>query len=884
MGNPVIFLIMIAEEFSQNILPFPILYVGTALKKAGYEVIIRHISEEQIDLTVDEICDSKPIMVGFSVLTGLATLKSALMSQKIKDRVDIPVVWGGVHPSLLPEQCVSERYVDFVVIGEAEESAVELANSLNNKIDFSKIAGLAFKDICGNVFINRGERHPVDFEKYGIDYSLIHIDKYITNEEITVGGKKIKVRSLGYCASRGCPHNCAFCYNLKFNRRRWRAPSAEFVIADILRLKKEYGITKIHFWDDNFFVDQDRAFKILSGIDLYSGIDLRIDYITAEIAQRLVKLKVVFLIFGVESGSDRLLTLMNKGFERESIIKVSKILGELHIDALYSAILSLPTEKKEELDQTVDMLLEIKRYHKEATFTVGMYLPYPGTDMYELAKKEGFIPPAKTKDWNELDRWRNIAPIPWADKKVCLHIRHLFYFLSSKSGIVKFWAFQRLKHKILRFSLDIKLHILMSLLAHKLRALYGCISIPDSKNSLKGRIYRYLCVKSIFFINSISCLRRDRSIDDVKNVKKILIIHPQMAGDNVVLTPAIRNLAIKFKHSEIYLLTKKYSAGILHGNPYIKDFIYYEDKAVSGYVEWFKLIARLRRERFDLTIDTQVQFSNMRRSLLPFLTGAHYRLGYVRSKGFRGVLNTHESKLNTAEHGARHFMDLVKALSVEIVNDHFEVYYTKKDDDMVSEILRSCGISEDDIIIGIHAGNVDKVKLWRADRFASLADRLSNEFNARIIFTGGAEDIPYINLITKELKCSYSVLAGRFTFPQFAALIARMDLLVSIDTVSVHIAAATNTPTVGIYGKTYVYRWLPWNKQKQMFVTGYHRCAACWLGNYFDIIVPTSVGSNVCNYNFSCIRNISVEDVLKASEVLLMQHGGKAEQSAPRNA
>jgi radical SAM superfamily enzyme YgiQ (UPF0313 family) len=424
--NKTIFLVMISEEFSISILPFPLLYVGSALKKAGYEVLIRHIKPDQMSLTVDEIVDVEPLMVGFSVLTGFPTLRSAIMSEKIKERCDTSVVWGGVHPSLLPEQCASEKYIDYVVIGEGEVAAVELANALSVNSSLARIPGLAYKDHTGKVLINECPDLHINLEQYKLDFSLIHLEKYISEEDVIFQDKPLRVRSLGYCASRGCPYSCSFCYNQKFNKRKWRAPSEEFVINDINALKSKYGITKVHFWDDNFFVDHKRAYSILKAIDLVSGLDLRIDYINNDVARRLKELKVISLIFGVESGSNRMLNLMNKGFSVEQVIEAAKILGKLRMDTLYSAIFGLPTETKEEFNQTIEMLLEIKKWHKEATFTVGMYLPYPGTQMYDLAIKGGFKPPERTSDWNVIDRWRNSATLPWIDKKVCLNLRHLF--------------------------------------------------------------------------------------------------------------------------------------------------------------------------------------------------------------------------------------------------------------------------------------------------------------------------------------------------------------------------------------------------------------------------------------------------------------------------
>ena len=124
------------------------------------------------------------------------------------------------------------------------------------------------------------------------------------------------------------------------------------------------------------------------------------------------------------------------------------------------------------------------------------------------------------------------------------------------------------------------------------------------------------------------------------------------------------------------------------------------------------------------------------------------------------------------------------------------------------------------------------------------------------------------------------ILAGKTNFPQLAALIARLDLLVSIDTVAIHIAAATNTPTVGIYGKTYIYKWTPWNKDKQTIITHYHYCGACWLGDYYDRIVPTHTKTNICRKDNICIKGISAQEVIAAAKNLLAAHSKRTEKLA----
>jgi radical SAM superfamily enzyme YgiQ (UPF0313 family) len=175
------------------------------------------------------------------------------------------------------------------------------------------------------------------------------------------------------------------------------------------------------------------------------------------------------MLIGAESGSNRILELVNKDFTVEDMLKRIKYLAKHDISALYSFILGYPTETPEEIHKTIDLMLEIFDIHKSASFTLGAYLPYPGTELYNLCIDKGFKPPDNTKDWNMLDRWRNTVNLPWMDKKIALNLRHLFAFLNFDIPFVRKWAKYRLKNKKIKFDLDIKLIIRLNELINKFK-------------------------------------------------------------------------------------------------------------------------------------------------------------------------------------------------------------------------------------------------------------------------------------------------------------------------------------------------------------------------------------------------------------------------------
>jgi len=462
-----IFLIQInyTKDRSEAILPLGILSVGSSLKRNGFEVELLNINEKEIDQTVEYILEKNPFYVGFSVMTGIQTEHSAEMSKKIKEKSDTPVLWGGIHPSLLPKQCLESEYIDYIIIGEGEEAIIEFSKAIKEKFSFKGILGLGYK-IKNEVVINPKRPLIDNLDNYRLDFSLIDLNRCIFKLD------KYQ-RVIAYKASRGCPFNCAFCYNHDFNQNRWRAWSIGVVVEDIEFLKEKYQIDAVKFYDDNFFVNKKRALEILEKIDLPSHTELRIDAIDDLLAEKLKKLGSFDLLIGMESGSDRLLKMIDKNINTKDIIKAAKILSRNNLRATYSAIVGLPTETKEEFNSTIDLMYQVRKIHPQAGFTLGVYLPYPGSKLYQFSLKHGFNPPEKTEDWGKIDRFRNRFTSPWVNAHLVWKIREYFKFLSINLGLINKWLEFRIKRKFFSFPVDIYLLEYFSDIAIKEKGLLG---------------------------------------------------------------------------------------------------------------------------------------------------------------------------------------------------------------------------------------------------------------------------------------------------------------------------------------------------------------------------------------------------------------------------
>lgn len=440
-----------------HIPPLGLLYVGDALKKAGYEVEVFHLSTEQIHEYVLKILAKSPLFVGFSVFTGEAIRACAEMCREIKRNSKIPIVWGNAHPSLLPHKCLSEEYIDFVVIGEGEVTAVELAQALEKKREIVSVKGVGYRDANG-IRINEPRAFIRNLDEFTMDWTLVDVERYLQ------GSWELR-RMISFVTSRGCPDQCGFCYNLAFNKRRWRAHSVDFVVSQIQFLKDKWGVDGVFYWDDNFFANKERAFEILERVNLPYYAEARVDYINEGFVRKLSQTGCRLLLLGIESGSDRVLKLINKKQTVSDNINAVRIMPKYPTVRISGSIMfGFPTETREEYRDTLQMVLKMFEINRYMDFTTGFYMPYPGTDLYDLAIQQGFVPPSSTEDWEDMNRWNDkveISWVEWLSSKEAREMRQRILILGTlyryNIPVFKELLRWRIEKECYRLDIDIKL-------------------------------------------------------------------------------------------------------------------------------------------------------------------------------------------------------------------------------------------------------------------------------------------------------------------------------------------------------------------------------------------------------------------------------------------
>lgn len=389
-------------------LPMSLLYLSWALKKKAYDVEILDMRLK----SYKEIRDKDYLFVGISSMTGLMIKEGLKTAKHIRElNSKIPIVWGGVHVTLLPEQSLMNHYVDIVVRGEGELTIQELSEKLQSNEDLSGIKGISFKKE-GKIITNP-DREVMDLNKIDtkLPYELFDMDRY-------------SFTAFPIHTSRGCPYRCGFCYNTVFNKRRWRYKTSDRVLDEIEYVVKKFGINKISFtWEDEFFINVKRVREVCIGI-LERGIEIKWDsfcrfnsfqMVDDDLLKLVEKSGCATLSFGGESGSQRMLDeVIKKDIKVEQIIKTTERLRSTNIRQIVSFMSCLPTETDEDMKLTYSLMDKLVMINSNIYLNgIYLYTPYPGTPLFEFVVKDyGYEAPNSLEKWSEYGIYRNVG-IKW---------------------------------------------------------------------------------------------------------------------------------------------------------------------------------------------------------------------------------------------------------------------------------------------------------------------------------------------------------------------------------------------------------------------------------------------------------------------------------------
>lgn len=357
----------------------------------------------------------KPDIAGISAI-GIESFQDAVKVSKALKKRNIPVVWGGHMPSLIPDVVLQTPSVDFVVMGEGEITMLALLDAVAGKCPFSEVNGLAYRE--NGVFKANSPRDYADLTQLPvIDWHYVNPKKYFIRN---VSSSK----TLHVYSSKGCPGKCTYCYSPNYSACTWRARPAEYFLSEIKYLVDTYGIDGVFFADDLLSPNRNRLQSLCSdikqsGIDFVWGCDLRVDSWARQDLQMMYDAGCRWIFFGIESGSPQRQTAIRKMTNLQKAKETIDICREIGIVTTTSFIIGFPGETEAELRETATYLSGLRSDVKLAFY----FYPVPNSQLYAQLVGEGqFKAPATMREWMKFPKLnrltKNFSQLPDRDLKV----------------------------------------------------------------------------------------------------------------------------------------------------------------------------------------------------------------------------------------------------------------------------------------------------------------------------------------------------------------------------------------------------------------------------------------------------------------------------------
>ena len=415
--------------------PLGLLSLAGSLRDSGYVpcIIDGALSGDYLDRIALEVRDS--VCFGVSLLTGPAIADAIKTSQLVRRvRPDVPIIYGGWHPSLLSYETLRNDFVDIVVRHQGERTLVEILQRLEAGESLDFVQGCWFKQ-DGAVRQNP-DRPAVPLANLPAPaYDLVDFDAY---------GIACGTRKLPYATSIGCPYACNYCTDTVFYNRRFNPYDVDFVVNEITGLVVRYKLQEIALVDSNFLVDVHRAVGIARGV-LDSGVKFNWSFqastdllcrMTDEDVLLLRKSGAMHIGFGTESASPEVLRLMNKRHQNVAdIYEAVRKCSRAGIRVTLNLIFGYPGEEARHRRETLRVMAEIASKYDNVTFSPNVFTPYPGIPIWPQLEAQGLAKPASLAEWADVDL--GVTRLPWLSGRDFTDLQRAISFFLLDARLAK---------------------------------------------------------------------------------------------------------------------------------------------------------------------------------------------------------------------------------------------------------------------------------------------------------------------------------------------------------------------------------------------------------------------------------------------------------------
>lgn len=414
-----------------NYFPQGLLYLATVLKQNNIDVAILDINNfyenDMGDFSENMIYESiknslhenieyyTPNIIGIGCMFSGAFKGLKIIARQIKEMFpNIPIVIGGIHPTLFPKEILGKyNYIDYIIIGEGESTFLDLVEYIvGKKHSLASIDGIAFWN-KGGIKLNPKTKFISNLDSLPFpDYSILDVNDYRMDTSKWYSPKNIKVgQPFPIISSRSCPQHCTYCSMWLVHGRGIRFRSPDNVLNQMEYLYSNYGARYFQFMDDNLTFDKKRTLEICNGI-LERKMDIQFDTpngvainrLDQEVIDAMVDAGLIRISIAIESGSEYIRNkVMRKALKTEKIYEITEACAKhnhLFINGFF--IIGMPQETHETLEETYEIITKLPLDKSSIFFAT----PYPGTELFDYCIKNNLLP-YKVGDYIDID---NLQP------------------------------------------------------------------------------------------------------------------------------------------------------------------------------------------------------------------------------------------------------------------------------------------------------------------------------------------------------------------------------------------------------------------------------------------------------------------------------------------
>lgn len=424
------------EIFSADLLPLELLQIATGPAAEGYEIVmIDAMVEPDYIEKVLEACEGA-LLFASSCILGYQVYDGYVVAKAVRERhPQLPIIWGGWFPSVIPEMYLEGGIADAVGIGQGEETFLEVCEAVLHGEDLVNVPGLAVmrdgrvqytanRPVIGFDKIRPVPWHLLDYEPYAeLQTKPTHLK---VRHRFPLPGRWTPdnpPRGFSHFSSFGCPEPCTFCCSPALTGRRWKAIPGEVLADEIAELKQRFKFDVLRFQDANWGVAEKRTKAFCErmaqlDLDLYWNGTIEIETIMRykkETLDLLEASKCHLLWLGAEAGTAQMQEQIKKHIKIENIPLAIGELAKRNIVPGTFWIIGYPGESAQSMAETLRMAAKVKHMYPIAGSEVYPFRPIPGTEDFEAAIKLGYQPPKDFHDWGKCFEYKYNAhntPLP----------------------------------------------------------------------------------------------------------------------------------------------------------------------------------------------------------------------------------------------------------------------------------------------------------------------------------------------------------------------------------------------------------------------------------------------------------------------------------------